>query len=46
MAVQGDLAVSVFVEDGDYGAVTGGPVMEDLLTRLADLPEPESAGQG
>ncbi|WP_129657209.1 penicillin-binding transpeptidase domain-containing protein [Rothia halotolerans] len=46
VAVQGDLAVSVFVEDGDYGAVTGGPVMEDLLTRLADLPEPESAGQG
>jgi cell division protein FtsI/penicillin-binding protein 2 len=46
VAVQGDLAVSVFVEDGDYGAVTGGPVMEDLLTRLADLPEPESAGRG
>lgn len=46
VATQGGLAVSVFVEDGDYGAVTGGPIMQDLLTRLAELPAQDDSARG
>ncbi|WP_330059171.1 hypothetical protein [Paenarthrobacter sp. Z7-10] len=35
IAAQGDLAVSVFVEDGDYGAVSGGPLLTAFLTGAA-----------
>jgi cell division protein FtsI/penicillin-binding protein 2 len=31
IAGQGDLALAVFVEDGDLGAVTGAPMVEDFL---------------
>lgn len=31
IAIQGDLAVAVFVEDGDYGSTTSGPLLEQLL---------------
>ena len=31
IAVQGDLAVSVFVEDGDFGTTTAGPLLEAFL---------------
>jgi cell division protein FtsI/penicillin-binding protein 2 len=31
IAAQGDLAVAVFVEDGDLGAVTGAPMVEAFL---------------
>lgn len=34
IAFQGDLAVAVFVEVGDYGTATAGPILEDFL-RLA-----------
>ncbi|WP_026075145.1 penicillin-binding transpeptidase domain-containing protein [Cellulomonas massiliensis] len=34
IAVQGDLAVAVFVAEGDYGSTTAGPLLEDLLRRL------------
>ncbi|MBW4094113.1 MAG: penicillin-binding protein [Acidobacteria bacterium] len=37
IAAQGDLAVAVFVENGDYGAVSGGPLLSAFLT---------GAGQG
>ncbi|MBX9245945.1 penicillin-binding protein [Actinotalea ferrariae] len=32
VAVQGDLAVAVFVEDGESGAATAGPLLADFLT--------------
>lgn len=35
IAAQGDLAVAVFVEDGDYGSVSGGPLMKAFLTGAA-----------
>lgn len=35
IAAQGDLAVAVFVEDGDYGAVSGGPLLKAFLTGAA-----------
>ncbi|MCL3862248.1 penicillin-binding transpeptidase domain-containing protein [Actinotalea sp. K2] len=31
IAVQGDLAIAVFVEEGDYGSTTAGPLLEQLL---------------
>jgi cell division protein FtsI/penicillin-binding protein 2 len=31
IAFQGDLAVAVFVEDGDYGTSTAGPLLEEFL---------------
>lgn len=31
IAAQGDIAVAVFVEDGDLGAVTGGPLARSIL---------------
>ncbi|QYG95177.1 penicillin-binding protein [Iamia sp. SCSIO 61187] len=34
IAVQGDLAVSVFVEDGAGGATTAGPILEEALRGL------------
>ncbi len=34
IAVQGDLAVSVFVEDGAGGATTAGPILEEVLRGL------------
>lgn len=35
IAGQGDLALAVFVEDGDLGAVTGAPMVEDFLEAVA-----------
>jgi cell division protein FtsI/penicillin-binding protein 2 len=32
VAVHGDLAVAVFVEDGGLGATTSGPLLKDFLT--------------
>ncbi|WP_394253564.1 penicillin-binding transpeptidase domain-containing protein [Arthrobacter pityocampae] len=37
IAAQDDLAVAVFVEDGDYGSVTGGPIMSDFLRRASAI---------
>lgn len=33
VAVHGDLAVAVFVEDGGLGATTSGPLLKEFLTR-------------
>lgn len=35
VAVHGDLAVAVFVEDGGLGATTSGPLLKDFLTAAA-----------
>lgn len=35
VAVQGDLAVAVFVEDGEYGSTTAGPLLEAFLRAVA-----------
>ena len=35
IAAQGDVAVAVFVEDGDLGAVTGGPLARTILAAAA-----------
>ena len=35
IAVQGDLAVAVFVEVGDFGSTTAGPLMEQFLRAAA-----------
>ncbi|MDJ0317665.1 penicillin-binding transpeptidase domain-containing protein [Arthrobacter antibioticus] len=35
IAAQGDIAVAVFVEDGDLGAVTGGPLARSILLAAA-----------
>lgn len=35
IAAQGDIAVAVFVEDGDLGAVTGGPLAKAVLQAAA-----------
>ncbi|WP_093180907.1 penicillin-binding transpeptidase domain-containing protein [Sanguibacter gelidistatuariae] len=35
IAIQGDLAVAVFVETGDYGSTTAGPLLKAFLTGLA-----------
>jgi len=35
IAAQGDIAVAVFVEDGDLGAVTGGPLAKAALAAAA-----------
>jgi cell division protein FtsI/penicillin-binding protein 2 len=32
VAVHGDLAVAVFVEDGGLGATTSGPLLKEFLT--------------
>ncbi|GAB3524339.1 penicillin-binding transpeptidase domain-containing protein [Arthrobacter monumenti] len=37
VAVQGDLAVAVFVEEGEYGSTSGGPLMEAFLAGAADI---------
>lgn len=34
LAIKDDLAVAVFVEDGEYGSTTAGPIMKDFLTGL------------
>lgn len=34
IAIQGDLAVAVFVEEGEFGSTTAGPVMDAFLTAL------------
>ncbi|MDJ0357826.1 penicillin-binding transpeptidase domain-containing protein [Paenarthrobacter sp. PH39-S1] len=38
IAAQGDLAVAVFVEDNDYGSVSGGPPLKAFLTGAAGCP--------
>jgi cell division protein FtsI/penicillin-binding protein 2 len=35
IAAQGDVAVAVFVEDGDLGAVTAGPIAREMLQAAA-----------
>lgn len=35
IAAQGDVAVAVFVEDGDLGAVTAGPIAKAMLASVA-----------
>ncbi|MGO4384268.1 penicillin-binding transpeptidase domain-containing protein [Specibacter sp. RAF43] len=35
IAAQGDIAVAVFVEDGDLGAITGGPLARAILAAAA-----------
>ncbi len=35
IAAQGDIAVAVFVEDGDLGAVTAGPIAKTMLSAAA-----------
>ena len=35
IAVQGDLAVAVFVEEGDFGTTTSGPLLESFLRAAA-----------
>lgn len=37
VAVQGDLAVSVFVEEGEYGSTSGGPLMKAFLAGAAEI---------
>jgi len=37
IAFQGDLAVAVFVEVGDYGTATAGPILEDFLMLANDV---------
>lgn len=40
VAVQGDLAAAVFVEQAESGSATAGPIMRDLLAAASDLPGP------
>jgi cell division protein FtsI/penicillin-binding protein 2 len=35
IAIHGDLAVAVFVETGDYGSTTAGPLLEQFLRAAA-----------
>ena len=34
---RGDLAVAVFVETGEYGSTTAGPLLEQFLTATAGM---------
>ncbi len=36
VAVQGDLAVAVFVEEGERGSTTAGPIMDAFLTEVVE----------
>lgn len=36
VAIQGDLAVSVFIEEGEFGSTTAGPVMDEFLTAVGE----------
>jgi len=36
IAIQGDLAVAVFVEEGESGATTSGPLLESFLLRSTE----------
>lgn len=35
VGIQGDLAVAVFVEEGEFGSTTAGPVLDAFLTEVA-----------
>jgi cell division protein FtsI/penicillin-binding protein 2 len=35
LAIQGDLAVAVFVDEGDYGSTTSGPLLKQFLVAAA-----------
>jgi len=35
LAIQGDLAVAVFVDEGDYGSTTSGPLLKQFLMAAA-----------
>ena len=35
LAIQGDLAVAVFVDEGDYGSTTSGPLLKQFLLAAA-----------
>ncbi|GEL96004.1 penicillin-binding transpeptidase domain-containing protein [Cellulomonas composti] len=37
IAVQGDLAVAVFVDEGEYGSTTAGPLLEEFLEAARNL---------
>lgn len=37
MAVQGDLAVAIFLEEGEFGGSTNGPLLHELLTGAQDI---------
>lgn len=39
VAVQDDLAVAIFVEEGEYGSSTNGPLLHDFLTGAPDILE-------
>lgn len=39
VAVQDDLAVAIFVEEGEYGSSTNGPLLHDFLTAAPDILE-------
>lgn len=37
IAFQGDLAVAIFVEDGDFGSTTNGPILQEFLSGVHEL---------
>lgn len=39
IAFQGDLAVAIFVEDGDFGSTTNGPILHDFLSGVHEIRE-------
>ncbi|WP_431813536.1 penicillin-binding transpeptidase domain-containing protein [Kocuria sp. cx-455] len=43
IVAQGDLAFSVFVEDGDYGSVTGAPLAKEFLDAAYEVLSPPPA---
>lgn len=43
IAYQGDLAVAVFVEDGDFGTSTAGPLLEEFLRSAEGSPWTEGS---
>lgn len=37
IAFQGDLAVAIFVDEGEYGSSTNGPLLQEFLTGAAEI---------
>ena len=37
VAFQGDLAVAIFVDDGEFGSTTNGPLLQEFLTEAQDI---------
>lgn len=46
IAIHGDLAVAVFVEHGEYGTTTAGPLLQEFLEAAARPAAPGSAAPG